>query len=71
MKILVVDDEAVQRDLLKGFLTKKGYEITTAASGEEALDLFSRIPFSLVLTDQKMPGMTGQALLIDGGMVFR
>ncbi len=63
MKILIVDDEAVQREMLAGFLTKKGYEVSTAKDGETALDLFGRIPFSLVITDHKMPGMTGDELL--------
>ncbi len=63
MKILIVDDEDVQRDLLKGFLEKKGYEVMGASGGEEALELFSRIPFSLVLLDHRMPGMTGDRVL--------
>ena len=63
MKILIVDDEQIQRDMLKGFLEKKGYEVTCAADGSQALALFHDIPFSLVLTDHKMPGMTGDELL--------
>ncbi len=63
MKILIVDDEQVQREMLAGFLKKKGYEIETAADGKAALALFHEKPFSLVLTDHKMPGMTGDELL--------
>lgn len=63
MKILIVDDEAVQRDLLKGFLEKQGYTVHAAADGEKALALFFEIPFSLVLLDHKMPGMTGDEVL--------
>ncbi len=63
MKILIVDDEQIQRDMLKGFLEKKGYEVSCAADGNQALALFHDIPFSLVLTDHKMPGMTGDELL--------
>ena len=63
MKILIVDDEKVQREMLKGFLEKKGFEVTTAEDGPQALELFSRIPFSLVITDHKMPGMTGDVVL--------
>jgi CheY-like chemotaxis protein len=37
MHILVVDDEESQRSLLAGFLKKKGYTVTTAASGKEAI----------------------------------
>ncbi len=63
MKILIVDDEQIQRDMLKGFLEKKGYEVSCAADGNQALELFHDLPFSLVLTDHKMPGMTGDELL--------
>ncbi len=63
MKILIVDDEQVQRELLKGFLEKKGYEVVLAADGKEAIDLFAQIPFSLVLMDHNMPGMTGDEVL--------
>jgi two-component system response regulator AtoC len=63
MKILIVDDESDQRGLLKGFLEKQGYEVAGAANAEAALERFSKDPFQLVLLDQRMPGMTGDALL--------
>ncbi len=63
MKILVVDDEDIQCSLLKGFLEKQGYDVMAATSGEEALKLFSQEPFSLVLLDHKMPGLTGDEVL--------
>jgi len=65
MKILITDDEDMQRDLLSGFLKKKGYEVFTAANGAEALELFAKIPFQLVLLDHNMPGMTGDKLLAE------
>ncbi len=63
MKILIVDDEDMQRDLLKGFLRKKGYEVVTAANGQEALQRFMELPFQLVLLDHRMPGLTGDEVL--------
>ena len=63
MKILLVDDEKVQRDLLQGFLENQGYEVMTAADGPEALEMFAVMPVSLVLLDHKMPGMTGDEVL--------
>ena len=63
MKILIVDDEHMQRDLLKGFLEKKGYEVEQAENGGEALALFRRLPFQLVLLDHRMPDMNGDELL--------
>ncbi|MDM8525354.1 sigma-54 dependent transcriptional regulator [Desulfococcaceae bacterium HSG8] len=63
MKILVVDDEDMQRDLLKGFLKKKGYDVATAANGQEALQRFAELPFQLILLDHRMPDMTGDEVL--------
>ncbi len=63
MKILVVDDEDLQRDLLRGFLENSGYRVTTAANGREALKAFERQPFGLVLLDHRMPDLTGDEVL--------
>ncbi|MFH0729810.1 MAG: sigma-54 dependent transcriptional regulator [Pseudomonadota bacterium] len=63
MKILIVDDEPVQCDLLKGFLEKQGYELACAHTGMAALDLFQTRPFQLVILDHRMPEMTGDELL--------
>jgi DNA-binding NtrC family response regulator len=61
--ILVVDDELAQRELVSGFLKKQGFNVTSAESGERALELFHQESFDLVLTDQKMPNMSGLDLL--------
>ena len=63
MRILIVDDDALQRELLKGFLDNQGYNTLTASDGLEALRLFEREPVQLVLLDQKMPGLTGDEVL--------
>lgn len=63
MKILVVDDEAIQRDILSGFLEKQGYEVVTASDGPEALKIFGCEPVHLVIIDHKMPGLTGDEVL--------
>jgi two-component system KDP operon response regulator KdpE len=58
--IMVVDDEAVTRVSLSDALRLEGYEVATAASGEEALGLCDKQgPFDLVVLDLKMPGMDG------------
>ncbi len=62
-KILVVDDEQAQRSTLAGFLAKRGYEAVEAASGESALEQIDTRDFDLVLTDQKMTGISGVELL--------
>lgn len=63
MKILIVDDEATQRDMLSGFLENKGYKVLTAADGREALKIFEREFVHLVIMDHKMPGLTGDEVL--------
>jgi len=63
MKILVVDDDPTQRELLKGFLDKQGYQTLAAQDGPEALKLFEREPVHLVLLDHRMPGLRGDAVL--------
>ncbi len=61
--LLVVEDEERQRTTLAGFLSKRGYGVEQAASGEEALERLKSSAFDLVLTDQKMQGIDGLELL--------
>lgn len=59
-RVMVVDDEAVARVSMAEILRLEGYEVATAASGEEALSLLSKSgPFDLMVLDLKMPGMDG------------
>jgi DNA-binding NtrC family response regulator len=60
--ILVVDDEPSQRQFISGSLAKE-YEVVTAANGTEASQLLLHRSFSLVITDERMPGMGGIELL--------
>jgi two-component system NtrC family response regulator len=62
-RILIVDDEKVQLEMLEGFLVKQGYEVTAAEDGQKALEKFKSGTFDLVLTDFRMPGMDGIQLL--------
>jgi two-component system NtrC family response regulator len=62
LRILIVDDEQNQRDMLAGFLKKNDFAVTTAASGEEALKLFETKSFEIGLFDMRMSGMTGLEL---------
>lgn len=59
MHILICDDEESQRNLLAGFLKNKGYTITTAANGKEAIDLNRKTGFDLAIMDLKMPEIDG------------
>lgn len=62
-KILVVDDEKRQREILELILSEENYDVSTAASGEIAIKLVKQDRFDLVLTDLKMSGMDGIQLL--------
>ena len=59
IRILVVDDEASVRMLLKEVLEGQGYDITVASSGEEAIELTLKTAFEIMITDMRMPGING------------
>jgi DNA-binding NtrC family response regulator len=61
--ILVVDDEQLQRDIVKTILDDEGYETYTASSGEEALATVKKYNPDVIMTDLKMEGMDGIELL--------
>jgi len=63
MKILVIDDEKPTLSMFQLFLSAYGYEVLTAESGEEGLEIFEKENPPIVLTDIKMPGMDGLAVL--------
>ncbi len=62
-RILVVDDEVRTRKNLDHVLTKEGYEVYTAANGEQALDVLHEKPVDLLVTDLKMDRIDGMELL--------
>jgi CheY-like chemotaxis protein len=63
--VLVVDDEAIVRQIVKVALERAGYRVILAVSGEEAIERFREMPdrIGAVLLDWKMPGMDGAATL--------
>src|SRR5687767_3737024 len=61
--VLVVDDTEANRDALSRRLERKGYSVTTAADGAEALRQLAERPFDLVILDVMMPGMSGLEVL--------
>ncbi len=62
-RILVVDDEEVTTNLLRDFLTDLGYRVEVAKTGEDALKAAQESPFDLVITDVRMPGISGIELI--------
>ena len=63
IKILVVDDEDSIRDIIKQVLDEDGHTVTTASSGEAALEILVESPVQLVITDIRMEGIDGMELL--------
>ena len=61
--VLIVDDEEVIRDVCVQILSAEGYEVSTAASCEEALRLISEHVYDAMVTDIMMPEMSGLELL--------
>ncbi len=61
--ILLVDDEDAIRYSISKTLQRVGYQVHTAASGEDALDMMDHQDYDVVLTDIRMPGLTGVELL--------
>ena len=62
-RILVIDDNAAIRELLRFILEEEGYEVIEAADGAEGLQRYQADPTDLVITDLHMPGMDGLELL--------
>ena len=58
-KVLVVDDERPIREILSGLLKREGYEVVTASTGEEALELAMSEGPEVILLDITMPGIDG------------
>jgi DNA-binding NtrC family response regulator len=58
-RILIVDDDAGQRSLLDSFLRGQGFEIIAVSSGEQALDTLGKQDVTMIISDVRMPGISG------------
>lgn len=61
--ILIVDDEELVLKSLQRVFRKEGYNLYFATNGQKALEIMEDVPIDLILSDQRMPGMTGTELL--------
>jgi CheY-like chemotaxis protein len=61
--ILVIDDEQPILKLLENVLSRNGYDVDTAANGEEGILKITNNEYGLILTDIKMPGISGDQVL--------
>ena len=62
-RILVIEDDQEMRSLLKDFFEEEGFEIDSVSNGSEVFRILVREPFDLVITDIRMPGLTGLDIL--------
>jgi two-component system, NtrC family, response regulator AtoC len=62
-QILVIDDEAPNREALSLLLSQEGYRVRSAESGEEGLELLRENPFEIIITDLFLPGVSGIDIL--------
>ena len=58
-RILIIDDEQIVLEVLRKILELEGYEVVTAAGGDEGIELFGQKSFDLIITDMVMPGKDG------------
>jgi len=65
MKLMLVDDEERFLSTTKKLLERKGYEVLTAAGGAQALEILRTTNVHVVILDVKMPGMDGNATLVE------
>ncbi|WZO99912.1 SpoIIE family protein phosphatase [Isosphaeraceae bacterium EP7] len=61
--LLVVDDDENNRDMLSRRLARRGYDVTCAVDGQQALEMIAARPFDLILLDVMMPGISGFEVL--------
>jgi DNA-binding NtrC family response regulator len=63
IKILVIDDEPFIRESLVGFLEDCDYEVSSAESAEQALNLLRETPYDVAIVDLRLPGMNGDVFI--------
>jgi len=61
--VLIVDDEPIVRESIRDWLKDAGYQVATAESGEEALEMVEKQDFSVMVLDIRLPGKTGVEVL--------
>ena len=64
-KILIVDDEEIVRISLEAYLEDEGYEVISAISGEDALEILNTSRFDIGIIDMRLPGIDGDTLILE------
>jgi CheY-like chemotaxis protein len=58
-RILVIEDNVIAQQVVRHILTRSGYELDVASTGDEALSMAADVPYSLIIADIQLPGMDG------------
>ena len=64
-RVLVIDDEAAARQLIRRILERDGYQVVEARNGEEGIEAFRREPCDLIITDLVMPVKDGLKTILE------
>ena len=70
VKILVVDDEDYMREVVRSALEGASFEVDEAADGKTALAMLRQYPYNVIITDLRMPGITGETILEEALSLF-
>lgn len=70
VKILVVDDEDYMREVVRKALESADFEVEEATDGKSALAMLRQYPYNVIITDLRMPGLTGEAILQEALSLF-
>lgn len=70
IKILVVDDEDYMREVVRSALEGASFKVDEAADGKTALSMLRQYPYNVIITDLRMPGITGETILEEALSLF-
>jgi two-component system, NtrC family, response regulator AtoC len=70
IKILIVDDEDYMREVVRAALKNAGFEVDEAADGNSALTMLRQHPYNVIITDLRLPGQSGEAILEEAISLF-
>lgn len=70
IRILVVDDEDYMREVVREALENAGFEVDEAADGKEAVSMLRKYPYNVIITDLRLPGLTGETILEEALALF-
>src|SRR5512136_1832319 len=70
VRILVVDDEDYMREVVRQALENADFVVDEAADGKTALSMLRQYPYNVIITDLRMPGLTGEAILEEALSLF-